>query len=91
MAKRHHVIVEGKVQGVGFRYFTQEQAQLFGLAGWVRNLSDGTVELEAEGEDAVIEDFLEAIKTKNRFAKVEHIQHQIRDPLNKESDFTIKH
>ncbi|TSB45137.1 acylphosphatase [Alkalicoccobacillus porphyridii] len=91
MNKRHHLIVEGKVQGVGFRYFTQEQAQHYGLAGWVRNLPDGTVELEAEGDDQQFDAFLEAIKTKNRFAKVEHIQHQIRDARNEEEGFTVKH
>ena len=91
MMRRHHLIVEGKVQGVGFRYFTQEQAQYHGLAGWVRNLPDGNVELEVEGDDETIEVFLEAIKTKNRFARVEQIQHKISEAENTEKDFVIKH
>ena len=44
-----HVVVQGKVQGVGFRAFTEYQATQRGLHGWVRNLQDGTVEVEAEG------------------------------------------
>jgi acylphosphatase len=46
-AKRY--VVSGRVQGVGFRYFVQRQAQALGLAGWVRNLPDGRVEAFIEG------------------------------------------
>jgi len=41
--------VRGRVQGVGFRWFVQRQAQTLGIAGWVRNRSDGTVEVLAQG------------------------------------------
>ena len=51
MAARLHIVVKGRVQGVGFRYFTQTQATGLGLTGYVRNLPNGDVELEAEGED----------------------------------------
>jgi acylphosphatase len=47
---RAHVLVSGEVQGVGFRYSTVAEASRLGLRGWVRNLPDGRVELEAEGE-----------------------------------------
>ena len=49
--KTIHIIVTGMVQGVGFRYFTQRQAQDLGLCGWVRNLPDGRVEAVAQGPD----------------------------------------
>ena len=91
MIKRHHLIVEGRVQGVGFRYFTQKLAQQFGLVGWVRNLPDGTVEVEAEGEDQLFEPFLHALKTKNRFAKVNHIQRRLKEETTSERSFDIKH
>ena len=51
---RLHAVVTGRVQGVGFRWFVRERAARLDLAGWVRNLADGRVELEAEGEaDAI--------------------------------------
>ncbi|HEU4733610.1 MAG TPA: acylphosphatase [Kofleriaceae bacterium] len=47
-------IVTGRVQGVSFRAFTIDEARARGLTGWVRNLPDGSVELEAQGDDAEI-------------------------------------
>lgn len=51
---RIHVVVRGRVQGVGFRWFVKEAARELGVAGWVRNRPDGGVEVEAEGDDRVI-------------------------------------
>lgn len=50
-----HLIVRGRVQGVCFRVSCQDQARRLGLSGWVRNLSDGSVELEAQGQAAALE------------------------------------
>jgi len=52
---RLHVIVRGRVQGVGFRWFVAEIARELGVAGWVRNRTDGTVEVAAEGDDRSID------------------------------------
>lgn len=49
---RLHVLVHGCVQGVGFRMATFRTAHAMGLRGWVRNLEDGSVEAEFDGEDA---------------------------------------
>jgi acylphosphatase len=59
---RLHAVVEGRVQGVGFRAFTQRNAVLLGLTGWVRNRWDGTVEVVAEGPRPDLERFLRAIQ-----------------------------
>ncbi|MHC9160390.1 MULTISPECIES: acylphosphatase [Exiguobacterium] len=72
VAKR--LIVSGRVQGVGFRYFSQETAQRFGIKGWVRNLSDGTVELHVEGTANEVDAFQQALKDGNRFVGVERIE-----------------
>ena len=58
---RRHVWFSGRVQGVGFRYTTQRVASRFAVAGWVRNLPDGRVEMVAEGEPAELDRFVTAV------------------------------
>ena len=53
-----HVVVRGRVQGVGFRVFTHQAATRIGCTGWVRNLPDGAVELYAEGSEERLLDLL---------------------------------
>ncbi|MEP6766433.1 MAG: acylphosphatase [Gemmatimonadaceae bacterium] len=53
-----HIVVEGVVQGVGFRWFVRERARRGGLRGWVRNRTDGSVELRVGGHPIVIERLL---------------------------------
>ncbi len=52
---RVHLVVSGIVQGVAFRAYTVDEARRVGVAGWVRNLADGRVELEAEGDRGALE------------------------------------
>lgn len=56
--ERIHIIVHGKVQGVGFRYHTRLQASQFELTGYVQNRPDGTVEIVAEGPPQSLEQFV---------------------------------
>jgi acylphosphatase len=56
-----HMIVHGLVQGVGFRYFARASAQRSGVAGWVRNREDGTVEIRAQGTEERLRQFIQAI------------------------------
>jgi acylphosphatase len=56
--ERLHAVVRGHVQGVSFRYYTQETALGLGLTGWVRNLPDGGVEVTAEGSRAALDQLL---------------------------------
>jgi acylphosphatase len=56
--KAVRVVVSGHVQGVGFRAAAQRRASLLGVAGWVKNLPDGSVEMHAEGDDENVGEFL---------------------------------
>jgi len=55
MTKTIHFVVSGRVQGVFFRFKTKQQANLYGIKGWVRNLPDGKVEGRATGEENSLE------------------------------------
>lgn len=55
---RKHIIFYGRVQGVGFRYYSVNKARQLGLTGWVKNLYDGSVEMEVQGEEPKIDELI---------------------------------
>jgi acylphosphatase len=65
--------VTGRVQGVGFRYFVFRQAQSLAVRGWVRNLSDGSVEVQVRGERLSVERFESALREGPGHARVERL------------------
>ena len=70
---RRHIIFSGDVQGVGFRYRARQAASYFCISGWVRNLWDGSVEMEAEGRAKDIDDMILALE-RNTWAQIEDIR-----------------
>jgi len=70
---RLHATVEGRVQGVGFRYFVEERAIALKISGWVRNRWDGTVEVVGEGEHEILEIFLADIRRGPRASNVTNV------------------
>jgi len=71
--ERLHAVIHGDVQGVGFRYFITRHAQASGLRGWVRNRSDGGVELVAEGERSDLDQLLRVARQGPRHARVDSV------------------
>ena len=65
-----HVLISGRVQGVGYRAWTAHEAQRLGLSGWVRNTRDGDVEAVFGGPDAVVEAMLAACRSGPPLARV---------------------
>ena len=59
---RRHFILSGRVQGVGFRWRASQIGEMLGLTGWVRNLEDGSVEMEAEGPEEDIDRLLQMLQ-----------------------------
>jgi acylphosphatase len=84
-----HILVSGRVQGVGYRAFTERTAKSMQLTGWVRNLEDSRVETSVEGERAVIDAFIERLKVGPRYAEVKNVE--VRTiPLFGASGFEIR-
>jgi acylphosphatase len=67
---RFHAIIQGRVQGVGFRAFVVEKASELGLTGWVRNRWDGPVEVVAEGSRSDLEKLIAVLRRGPRMANV---------------------
>ena len=65
--------ITGKVQGVGFRFFVQQQAQKLGINGWVSNKSNGDVEALAQGEKTDLEQFIAKVKEGTTFSRVDNV------------------
>jgi len=84
-----HAVVEGHVQGVGFRYFVKENADLLHLKGWVRNLYDGTVELTAEGSREALERLLSAVRVGPGHGYVSNVKTQWSTGSTKYIQFSI--
>ncbi len=63
---RFRIVYSGRVQGVGFRWQVKNVSESFGVTGFVRNLSDGTVELWVEGEKAEVREMIDAVELKLR-------------------------
>jgi acylphosphatase len=71
--KAVQVRVTGRVQGVSFRWYTQEQARRLGVVGWVRNDPDGSVLLHAEGEDEAVDALVAWCHEGPGFARVQQV------------------
>jgi acylphosphatase len=83
-------LIKGRVQGVGFRYYTEEVARREGVAGWVRNLPDGCVEAYVEGEAEAVTRVERALRQGPRGARVEAVEVETQDPGGGILDFTIR-
>jgi acylphosphatase len=85
------VRVEGRVQGVGFRYFVHETARRLGLVGYVTNLADGSVRAYAEGPRNALEEFLRWMERGPAGAHVREARSHWGSPTHRFSYFSIEH
>ncbi|MDZ7260824.1 MAG: acylphosphatase [candidate division KSB1 bacterium] len=86
-----HIIVEGMVQGVGFRYFVYRSAKQLNLRGFVRNLPNGKVEVEVEGERGLVEELIKELKVGPRYADVQDLKIMWKEYQNKYQSFEVRY
>ena len=82
-------VISGRVQGVGFRYFTQDTARREGVTGWVRNLPDGCVEALAEGDVEAVTRVERALRIGPRGARVERVYVDDEEPTGAYTTFSV--
>jgi acylphosphatase len=88
-----HYLISGRVQGVGFRAFTQRQALRHNLKGWVRNLADGRVEAAAKGSADLLEKFEELLRKGPEMSRVDSLtvaEWAINEENNLWSSFNVR-
>jgi acylphosphatase len=83
-------IVRGHVQGVGFRWWTRHRAAELGLAGYARNLPDGTVEVVAEGPRAACERLLDLLRSAQTPGRVERVAERWESGTGAFTDFATR-
>ena len=88
VARRYRV--RGRVQGVGFRFFTERAALREGLHGWVRNAADGAVEIEAEGEAEAMARFEAQIGVGPMGARVDDVEMEALVPQGRATGFMTR-
>lgn len=88
--KRYKAVITGNVQGVGLRVFVVDNASKLGITGWVKNMADGTVEMEAQGNPDKLDQLFATIKKGNFIIKVDNIDYAEIDCVE-ETSFIIKY
>jgi acylphosphatase len=83
-------VVRGRVQGVGFRWFVEREAHVLGIAGWVRNNSDGSVEVLAVGTHEQIVGLRSRLREGPRAARVDKVEEAEANPVGGLSTFRIE-
>lgn len=87
----YHIIVTGRVQGVGFRWSTHEIAQRYGLVGQVANQWDGSVIIDVQGPLQNVQAFINEVRQgPNPYARIDHFQIQERVPNDEWDDFKMR-
>ncbi len=90
-AIRKAITVSGRVQGVGFRFFTQQTAINLRITGWVKNQSDGTVTMEVQGTSEQIGALISRLKQGNGYSKVTHVDIKDLEVEKGENKFGIRY
>ncbi len=86
----YKINISGSVQGVGFRWNAAREARSRGITGFVKNMPDGSVYIEAEGYKNQLEDYLKWCRRGPAFANVDSVKHEAAEPEGY-TEFNIEH
>jgi len=87
---RLRVLIEGRLQGANFRLNTQQQADKLGLVGFIRNLSDGRIEIEVQGQENKVEQLLQWCQEEPHGGQIKSILFRYDEPINRYSEFSVR-
>ncbi|MBN1991653.1 MAG: acylphosphatase [Anaerolineae bacterium] len=87
---RARILIEGRLQALNFRYNTQQQAKKLGLAGFVRTLSDGRIEIEVQGDEANVETMLAWCQEEPQSSQIRSIFYRYDEPSERYSGFNVR-
>ena len=88
---QYEINITGRVQGVGFRYFTQKKANELHIKGWVKNTPDGRVEVVAQGDETDVNTFIDYLKMGPPMARVDNLSKYKTADLTDFNNFSVKY
>jgi acylphosphatase len=91
MEKRAHVLVSGRVQGVYYRSYAEDEARELGLTGWIRNRPDGKVEAVFEGEEKAVEDMIDWCHKGSPSSRVDKVEVGWEAPIGEFKEFRVSY
>lgn len=87
---RVRILIEGRLQSMNFRFNAQREADELGLVGFVRNLTDGRIEIEAQGDEDKVEKMLNWCQEEPHSSQIRSILFRYDEPVNRYSDFSVR-
>lgn len=84
------ILIDGRLQGINFRYNTQKQARQLGLGGFVRTLSDGRIEIEIQGQEEQVNRLLAWCQEEPQRSHIKTIMYRFDEPADSSSDFEVR-
>jgi acylphosphatase len=87
---RVRILIEGRLQGANFRFNAQKEASRLNLVGFIRNLADGRIEIEAQGEQDQVDKILAWCQEEPHGSQIKSILFRYDDPINRYSEFNVR-
>ncbi len=88
---QYEIIITGRVQGVGFRYFAAKKALEFGITGWTKNMADGSVKIIAQGDEAVLKTYVDYLNIGPTLSRVDKISIYKSEIITLFDNFSVKY